>query len=133
MQMVGPAARRAFLFLAEGVLPYFEPAQVRALVLTLQERFPGSELVFDGMTPLMLWLHNLELRTSRAGARLHWSLRHARELESWSPGLHLIEEWYYFDRPEPRLGASRIMRYIPALAKGVGIFHYRLGAIGSPG
>ncbi len=133
LQMVGPAAGRAFLFLAEGVLPYFEPAQVRALVLTLQERFPGSELVFDGMTPFMIWLHNLELRSSRVGARLRWGLRHGRELESWSPGLQLVEEWFYFDRPEPRLGASQMMRYVPPLAKGVGVFHYRLGAMDTPG
>jgi len=93
---------------------------VRALVLTLQERFPGSELVFDGTTPFIVWLHNLELRSSRVGARLHWSLRYGRELESWSPGLHLIEEWFYFDRPEPRLGVSQMMRYVPALAEGVG-------------
>jgi O-methyltransferase involved in polyketide biosynthesis len=133
LQVVGPAAGRSFLCLAEGVLPYFETAQVRALVLTLQESFPESELVFDGMTPFMVWLHNLELRRSRIGARLRWGLRHGRELESWSPGLRLVEEWFYFDRPEPRLGASQLMRYCPPLAKGVGVFHYRLGATVSPG
>ncbi len=133
LQRMGPVAGRTFLFLAEGVLPYFEPAQVRALVLTLLERFPGSELVFDGMTPFMVWLHNLELRSSRIGARLHWGMRRGRELENWSPELHLIDEWFYFDRPEPRLGASQLMRYIPLLAKGVGVFHYRLGAINSAG
>ena len=38
---------RSFLFLAEGVFMYFEEAQVKSLVLTLRERFPGAELVFD--------------------------------------------------------------------------------------
>ena len=118
---------RPFLFLAEGVLPYFEEAQVKDLVLILKERFPGAELVFDAMTPFILRLHNLELVFSKVSARLHWGMKHGRDLESWSAGIRLLDEWFYFERPEPRLGAARLMRYCPPLAKGVGIFHYQLG------
>lgn len=128
LDTVSAHAGRPFLFLAEGVLPYFEETQVRRLVLTLKERFPGAELVCDGMTPFMIWLHDLKLSTSKVGARLHWGLKHGRDLESWGAGIRLLEEWFYFDRPEPRLGAAQLMRYIPPLARGVGIFHYRLGA-----
>ena len=120
-------AGRPFLFLAEGVLPYFEEAQVKDLVLLLKEQFPGAELVCDAMTPFMIRLHNLELIFSKISARLHWGLKHGRDLESWGVGIRLLDEWFYFDRPEPRLGASQLMRYFPPLAKGVGIFHYQLG------
>jgi O-methyltransferase involved in polyketide biosynthesis len=42
-----------FLFLAETVFVYFTEAQVKSLVLTLRDHFPGAELVFDGwMAPL---------------------------------------------------------------------------------
>jgi O-methyltransferase involved in polyketide biosynthesis len=118
---------RPFLFVAEGVLPYFEQAQVKDLVLRLKERFPGAELVCDAMTPLVVWLHNWELAFSRIGARLHWGLRDPRDVEKWGAGIRLLDKWYYFDRPEPRLGASRLMRYIPPLGKGSGVFHYQLG------
>ena len=37
--------RHPFLFLAEGVFMYFTEAQVKGLVLTLRNRFPGAELV----------------------------------------------------------------------------------------
>jgi O-methyltransferase involved in polyketide biosynthesis len=117
-----------FLFLAEGVFPYFEEAQVKRLFLTLMGRFPGAELVCDGMTPFMVRLHDLELRFSRVGARLHWGLHHGRDPECWGAGIRLLDEWFYFDRPEPRLGAANLMRYLPPLAKGVGIYHYRLGS-----
>jgi O-methyltransferase involved in polyketide biosynthesis len=120
-------AGRPFLFLAEGVLPYFEEAQVKDLVLLLKEQFPGAELVCDAMTPFMIRLHNLELIFSKISARLHWGLKHGRDLERWSAGIRLLDEWFYFDRPEPRLGASQLMRYFPPLAKSVGIFHYQLG------
>lgn len=127
LDLVGAHADRRVLFLAEGVLPYFDPAQVRGLVLTLRQRFPGCELVFDALTPFMIRLHDLELRLSKVGARLHWGLRRERDLEAWAEGIRLLDAWYYFDRPEPRLGSTRWMRYLPFFAKGVGIFHYRLG------
>ena len=124
-----PAGQPA-LFLAEGVFPYFEEAQVKSLVLTLMKRFPGAELVCDALTPFMVRLHNLKLATSKVGARLHWGLAHGRDPENWRAGIRMLDEWFYFDRPEPRLGAANLMRYCPPLAKGVGIFHYRLGKPG---
>jgi O-methyltransferase involved in polyketide biosynthesis len=120
-------ASRPFLFLAEGVFPYFEEEQVKGLFLTLAARFPGGELVCDAMTPFMVRLHNLELRVLRVGARLRWGLRHSRDPEGWGTGIRLLNEWFYFDRAEPRLGATYLMRYLPPLAKGVGIYHYQLG------
>jgi O-methyltransferase involved in polyketide biosynthesis len=120
-------AGRPTLFLAEGVFPYFEEEQVKGLFLTLAARFPGAELVCDAMTPFMVRLHNLELRVLRVGARLRWGLRHGRDPESWGAGIRLLDEWFYFDRPEPRLGATYLMRYLPSLGKGAGIYHYQLG------
>jgi len=129
LDTVGMHAGRPFLFLAEGVLPYFEEAQVKDLVLLLKARFPGAELVCDAMTPPMIWMHNLKLIFSKISARLHWGLKHGGDLESWEVGIHLLDEWFYFDRPEPRLGSTQLMRYFPPLAKGVGIFHYQLGDV----
>ncbi len=116
-------------------MPYFEEAQVKGLFLTLMQRFPGAELVCDAMTPAMVRMHNLKLAFSKVGARLHWGLRHGRDPEGWASaglagGIRLLNEWFYFDRPEPRLGAAYLMRYLPPLAKGVGIYHYRLGQHG---
>jgi len=118
---------RPILFLAEGVLCYFPEAQVKSLVLTLLDHFPGAELVCDANTPLLAWLHNFELILSKMSARLRWGLRRSRDLEGWGQGIRLLDEWFYFDRPEPRLGASRWMRYVPFLGKATGVFHYRLG------
>jgi O-methyltransferase involved in polyketide biosynthesis len=115
------------LFVAEAVFPYFEEVQVKSLFLTLMERLPGSELVCDGFTPLLIWLDNVTLATSKVAARLRWGLRHGRDPETWAEGIRLLDEWFYFDRPEPRLGAMAWMRYFPPFGRGVGIFHYRLG------
>ena len=118
---------RPFLFLAEGVLPYFEEVQVRSLVLRLQDRFPGSELVCDAHTPFVVWADNLHLALTGVKARLHWRLKHGKEVEGWGEDIRLLDEWNYYDDDEPRFRVYRWVRLFPALAKSSGIFHYRLG------
>ena len=119
--------QRPFLFLAEGVLMYFEEAQVKSLFLTLRDNFPGAELVCDAFSPYMVWLNNLRIARTKIGARYHWGLKRGKDVEKWGNDICLLDEWFYFSRPEPRLAHARWMRYIPPLAKASGIFHYRLG------
>jgi O-methyltransferase involved in polyketide biosynthesis len=113
------------IFLAEGVFPYFCTADVKPMIMAMAERFPIGELVFDAASPFISRHHN---RTSpvlkRTGARIRWDAKNPQELEGW--GLRLLDHWYYFDKPEPRLRAFRWMRFIPCMAKATGVLHYRL-------
>jgi O-methyltransferase involved in polyketide biosynthesis len=118
---------RPFLFLAEGVLMYFEEAQVKSLVLMLRDHFPGAELVIDAFSPFLVRANNLRLSITKFGARYHWGLKRGQEIEGWGDGIHLLDEWGYFDRPEPRLDHIRWMRHIPLLARVLRIYHFRLG------
>src|SRR5512137_2904944 len=68
IEAVSAHRQRPFLFLAEGVFMYFEEAQVKSLVLTLRDRFPGAELVFDAYAPFLRWSHNLKVTRTRIGA-----------------------------------------------------------------
>jgi O-methyltransferase involved in polyketide biosynthesis len=127
LDTVSVQGQRPFLFLAEGVFMYFEEAQVKSLVLALQEHFPGAELVFDAFSPFLVRTNNLRLALTKYGARYLWGLKRGKDLESWGTGIHLLSEWSYFDRPEPRLAHIQWMRHIPLLAKVLSIFHYQLG------
>lgn len=49
-------------------------------------------------------------------------------LESWGDGIRLLDEWFYFDDPEPRMQPYRWMRFFPLFGKSTGIFHYKLRA-----
>ena len=130
LEAVSAFRQRPFLFLAEGVFMYFKEAQVRTLVLTLQEHFPGAELIFDAYSPYLVRMNNLRLSLTKFGARYHWGLKRGKDLESWSPGISLLDEWSYFDRPEPRLDHIRWVRHIPFLARVLCIYHYQLGKTG---
>jgi len=114
--------RRPFLFLAEGVFMYFEAAQVKALVLALRDHFPGAELVFDGWKPFQIWIGRLVL-----GDLLRWGFWRGQDLEGWGGGIRLLDEWGYFDRPEPRLHPFRWMAPLFRLLKPMRVFHFRLG------
>ncbi len=127
MDVVSVHLPRPFLFVAEGVLMYLEEPQVKQLVLTLRERFPGSELIADTFTPFIVWANNLRYSRTKIGARCHWGLKKGRDVEKWAEGIELLDEWYPFTRPEPRLARARWVANIPFLARVMGIFHYRLG------
>ncbi len=130
IQAVQALMPRPILFLAEGVLPYFENAQVKALFLKLCDRFPGAELACDATSALLTWADNLHLALAKMDARLRWGLKSPKEVESWRPGIKVLEEWYYCSESGPRLGAYRWMRFFPGLAKSAGIYHFRLGSPG---
>ena len=127
LEIVRPFTGQAFLFMAEGVFPYFEEAQIKVLFLKLRDRFPGAELICDAHTPFVIHTDNLQLALTGVKARLHWGLKRGRDVEQWGDEISMLEEWFYFDEPEPRMASSRWMRKIPLLGKSTGIFHYRLG------
>jgi methyltransferase (TIGR00027 family) len=123
MDALAAQAGTPILFLAEGLLVYLAESDVRRLVRALAGRFPGSELVCDVYAPLVIRYHP----RSPAVAQPRWGLKDDRAVEAWAPGICLLSRWYYFDQPEPRLGALRFMRYIPFIARMVRVVHYRLG------
>ncbi len=127
LDMVSMHRQRPFLFLAEGVLMYFEEPQVKSLVLMLRDHFPGAELVFDAISPFFNWANNLRLSITKLGARYRWGLRRGQEIESWGEGIHLLDEWGYFDQPEPRLDNIRWMQNIPLFARVLRIYHFQFG------
>jgi O-methyltransferase involved in polyketide biosynthesis len=127
METVSEHRPLPYLFMAEGVFPYFEEAQIKSLVLTLQKNFPNTELVCDAHTPFVIWADNLQLAFSKINARLHWGLKHGKDVERWGDGISMLEEWFYFSTNEPRASTFRWMRHFPLLGKSTGIFHYRLG------
>jgi O-methyltransferase involved in polyketide biosynthesis len=126
LDTVSAHRQRPFLFLAEGVFMYFEEVQVKSLVLTLRDRFPGAELVFDAFSPFMRWAHNFKVTRTGIGAYLHWALKHGQDLERWGDGIRLLDERFPFQYPEQRMRRALQMRLFPFLATAIGVFHYQL-------
>jgi O-methyltransferase involved in polyketide biosynthesis len=127
LDAVSAHRQRPFLFMAEGVLMYFEEAQVKSLVLMLRDHFPGAELVIDAFSPFLIRANNLRMSITKFGARYHWGFWRGQELEGWGDGIRLLDEWGFFDQPELRLAHIRWMRPIESLFRTLRIYHFQLG------
>lgn len=75
-------ADRPVLIVAEGLLPYLPPADVRTLLRRLTDHFTSGELLFDGLAP---WL-------GRLSKVFRWSPRAGRDVERLNPRLTCAEQ-----------------------------------------
>ena len=75
------------LIIAEGLLMYFEAAQVEALIHQLRQQFPDATLVFDalGSSPKSKGAKQL----AQLGAPLKWFIKNEREITDM--GLTLVQ------------------------------------------
>jgi len=90
---------RSVLVVAEGLLMYLDETDVRRLVLGLHETFPGCRLIADVFSRLTARSATKHPSLKHTGATLGWGIDDPRDLETWAPGLRLLEEWYFSDDP----------------------------------
>jgi methyltransferase (TIGR00027 family) len=134
MDEVSAAGPRPILFLAEGVFMYLEPDRVRDLVVELQRRFSGSELVCEVfnkrwlskyLKPIMNSKMQGQLKLGK-GSEYQFGVADSQEMESWHTGIEFLDEWVYFDSDNPKLGMLKAFRKIELLRKTQWTVHYRL-------
>lgn len=94
------AADRCVLVVAEGLLMYLDEANVRRLILSLQENFPGCRLIADVFSRLTARSATQHPSLKHTGASLGWGIDDPHAIESWSPGIRLIEEWFFSQDPD---------------------------------
>jgi hypothetical protein len=96
-------------------------------VLALRDHFPGAELVFDACSPLHVWVANRQTSSRKLNVRLQWGIWHGQEMEKWGDGIRLLDEWGFFDPPEPRLAHLRWLRPLEGAIRTSRIYHFQLG------
>ncbi|MGB2957238.1 MAG: class I SAM-dependent methyltransferase [Anaerolineales bacterium] len=94
------AEGRPVLVVVEGLLMYLDEADVRRLVLRLRETFPGCRLIADVFSRLTARSAANHPSLKNTGASIGWGMDDPSELETWAPGLRLLEEWYFTDDPD---------------------------------
>ena len=123
------------LLLAEGVLMYLGEAEVKALLTAVAERFPGGQMVFDVVHPMIL--KSVGSNVGGTGATYRWSLNEPQDIKLLEPKLELIKEY----RMHELVGFSRFalpvrtifraQEIIPALRRMNRIVVYRYQGAGS--
>lgn len=82
----------AILFIAEGVIMYFDEATLRQFFNDLCDRFSNAEIWFDTMGTLGVKKQNKHDALKNMEASFKWGVNDGRILESWNPRLRLIEQ-----------------------------------------
>ncbi len=89
---------RPALFIAEALLSYLEEHEVRAVVRTIAEHFPGSGMIAEVMSSPDRTATAVGLLKKFPPAK--WGVASLSDLETWRSGITLEEQWftfYYFE------------------------------------
>lgn len=82
------------LFIAEGILMFLDPGDVRALLTRLAERYPGAELIAEGIEADAGALHPF---APEAG-ELRWTVGDFTEVAGWAKGITVLDQWAFRDQ-----------------------------------
>jgi O-methyltransferase involved in polyketide biosynthesis len=87
-------ASSAIMFVAEGLLPYFDEAEHRRIFATLAEHFPGEEIVFHTSAPSIIarLAPKSDLAKLRTNAEMRWGLEEGRDVEQLDPRVRFVRE-----------------------------------------
>lgn len=120
------------LFLAEGVLMYFNEHQVKQLFANLLEHFPGSWFAFDSVSPLFVKNQKRHGTLKHTSAKLVWSISDIRQIKNWDSRYQVMEACTFGDLPAKYLQRfsliSRLLfSYIPPLRNSYRLALVKLG------
>ena len=100
------------MFIAAGVLYYFEEHQLRKLFSALADAFPGSELVFDACSPLGVRVANEKVIKSGGmdeNSILKWGLVSTKDLCLWDKRIRVVDEYRLFRGMRASVGLGGIL------------------------
>jgi O-methyltransferase involved in polyketide biosynthesis len=92
------------VFVVAGVFPYFKPEQVRDFILSLQHEFPSSEIIFETMGKIIIWLFKLLHRSRKAGENsvvnsiFQGGISSAKIVKKWSDKIEIVDNFSVFTK-----------------------------------
>lgn len=111
MEAVFETGNTEYLFIAEGLLMYFDKEEVLHLLRAMAERFPGAILLFDTQGPKA---KKMNIRhTSRVNAPLKWVVKNPLALSELP--LTILQVSTLFSCYPKRIGWWRLLNWIPNL------------------
>lgn len=121
---------RPLLIVAEGLLMYLDPGQVRTLFSILAGHFSGAEMLFEMLAPALLGRsrHHDAVKKMGTTVEFKWSLKNSKELEALNSNLSFIEEWNILDYHRDRWRWFGLLSTLPKVKKYLGqrIVHLHL-------
>lgn len=88
---------REILFVVEGLFMYLSEAEVKSIMLNIQHNFPTAQLVVEISGKFVVNNTKLHRLVAITGAKFNWGINDCREIETWSNGIKLLNQWYFMD------------------------------------
>lgn len=101
---------RSIMFMAAGVLCYFEEHEVKVLFRKLADTYPSAHIIFDAMSRFTVWGSNravLKKSGIDSSALLRWHLNRASDLRKWVDTIRVLEDYPMLSRLPARNDLSR--------------------------
>jgi O-methyltransferase involved in polyketide biosynthesis len=118
------------LLTAAGVLYYLEEREVKKLFKMISGSFVNAKLVFDAVTPIGIKTANEKVIKESGmdeAAILKWGIKSAKALETWEPGIKVLEEYPLFKGVKKGLSfKEKYGLFLSDLLKIMFIVHLRL-------
>ncbi len=110
-------AERPVIFLAEGLFMYFDETELKPFFSTLADTFSGAQMLFEMLCPIMVGRakHHETLKKIDSAPAFKWGLKNTRDMEAWHPGIHIVDEWNYYDEHKWRWGLFGVLGRLPFL------------------
>lgn len=83
------------LFIAEGLLMYFEEKDVKAIISTISQQFKYAEIIFEAMSPMLANNTKMHTDVKKYQATFKWGIKSGKEIETWGIGAKFINEYPY--------------------------------------
>jgi O-methyltransferase involved in polyketide biosynthesis len=93
--------RSKVFIIASGVLCYFDKNSIRELFLNLIDKFPESEIIFELMSKILIWLSNREVVHNKEKVELSvlkWGAHSSKSIKKWSSKIQVVDEYPLFSR-----------------------------------
>jgi O-methyltransferase involved in polyketide biosynthesis len=115
------------LFIAAGVLFYFDRIEVKTLFNKLNSAYPKAHFVFDAISSKSwVTLTNWAIMRKsglRSEVRLRWYLNKASKLSNWIDNIKVIDEYSMFSRIPLMEGLSKKLNRDLMIAKHINIYN----------
>ena len=118
---------RPTMLIAEGVLMFFQQAEVQKLFARFSANFPGGEMLFDCIGPLMVRFPFLHDTLPWTKARFQWGVRRKSDIVNWDKNWQVREYRSLLDECPHRWRWMRWCRLIPALRRQFFALHLKCG------
>jgi O-methyltransferase involved in polyketide biosynthesis len=129
------ADEQPVILLAEGLFMYLPKPEVQALVAAMGQGVTTGQLVAEVVNESYTrgfnkWVVGYKFKHELGfGQAMSYScgIKDSNELEAWSPRLHLIDDWSYFDADTDKLGWARLAGRFKAYRQVQWTVRYRIG------